>query len=252
VGVNVFQTKGLLISTEALQFNFSKLNPLTGLKRWVSLRSLIDLVKSIFKIGIVSYTVYSVLDTEAPLLATLSQVEIVESAKILGNLALRIIYRVGGIMLGLSILDYSYQQWQHRKDLRMTKQQVKEEHKQSEGNPQVKARIRSLQRAMARQRMMANVPKATVVITNPSHYAVALEYHSKMEAPKVVAKGVDFLAKQIRTVAKANGVPIHQNPPLARALYSQVKVDESIPMDLYKAVARVLAYIFQQKKNKPG
>jgi len=251
-GINIFQTKGLLISTETLRFDFSKVNPLNGLKRWVSLRSLVELFKSIFKIVIVSYTVYSVLRTEAPLLATLSQVEIVESLKILGSLSSTIIYRVGGIMLALSILDYYYQQWQHQKDLRMTKQEVKEEHKQTEGNPQIKARIRSLQRAMARQRMMANIPKATVVITNPTHYAVALEYSTTMEAPKVLAKGMDFLAKQIIKVAKANGIPVHQNPPLARALYSQVKVDESIPMDLYKAVARVLAYIYQQKKNKPG
>jgi flagellar biosynthesis protein FlhB len=251
-GINVFQTKGLLISTETLRFDISKINPLNGIKRWVSLRSLVELIKSIFKIVIVSYTVYSILNVEAPLLATLSQVEIIESVKILGSLSSRIIYRVGGIMLALSILDYYYQQWQHQKDLRMTKQEVKEEHKQTEGNPQIKARIRSLQRAMARQRMMANVPKATVVITNPTHYAVALEYSSEMEAPKVVAKGVDFLAKQIMKVAKANGVSVHQNPPLARALYSQVKVDESIPMDLYKAVARVLAYIYQQKKKKPG
>lgn len=252
VGINVFQTKGLLISTETLRFDFSKVNPLNGLKRWVSIRSLVELLKSILKIVIVSYTVYSVLSDEAPLLATLSQVELTESVKVLGSLSTRIIYRVGGIMLALSILDYYYQQWQNQKDLRMTKQEVKEEHKQTEGNPQIKARIRSLQRAMARQRMMANIPKATVVITNPTHYAVALEYSTQMEAPKVVAKGVDFLAKQIMKVAKANGVPVHQNPPLARALYSQVKVDESIPMDLYKAVARVLAYIYQRKKNKPG
>jgi flagellar biosynthesis protein FlhB len=252
IGINVFQTKGLLISTETLRFDFSKVNPLNGIKRWMSLRSLIELLKSILKMVIVSYTVYSVLGTHAPLLATLSQVEIIDSVKILGSLSSTVIYRVGGIMLALSILDYYYQQWQNQKDLRMTKQEVKEEHKQTEGNPQIKSRIRSLQRAMARQRMMANIPKATVVITNPTHYAVALEYGAEMEAPKVVAKGVDFLAKQIMKVAKANGVPVHQNPPLARALYSQVKVDESIPMDLYKAVARVLAYIYQQKKNKPG
>lgn len=252
LAINIYQTKGLLISTEALQPKFSKLNPLNGLKNWVSARSLVELVKSILKIGIVSYTVYSVIAAEAVLLASLSQVEIVESVKVLGSLASRIIFRVGGIMLVLSFLDAYYQKWQHEKDLRMTKQELKEEHKQSEGNPQIKSRIRSLQRALARQRMMASVPKATVVITNPTHYAVALEYSPGMEAPKVVAKGVDFLAKQIMKLARENGVPVHQNPPLARALYSQVKVDESIPMDLYKAVARVLAYIYQQKKNRPG
>lgn len=250
--VNVFQTKGLLVSTETIKFDLTKLNPLNGIKRWVSLRSLIELAKSLFKIAIVSYTVYAVLSAGSPILEKLSQVEVLEAVQVLGSLTTKILYRVGGIMLVLSILDYYYQKWQHEKDLRMTKQEVKEEHKQSEGNPQVKSRIRSLQRAMARQRMMANVPKATVVITNPTHYAVALEYNSTMAAPKVVAKGVDFVAKQIMKVARANGVPVHQAPPLARALYSQVKLDESIPMDLYKAVARVLAYILQQHKNKPG
>ena len=251
-GINVFQTKGLLVSTETLKFDLAKLNPLNGIKRWVSLRSLIELVKSIFKLVIVSYSVYTVLSVAMPLLESLSQVELRVSIQALGSLTSKILYRVGGIMLVLSILDYYYQKWQHEKDLRMTKQEVKEEHKQSEGNPQIKSRIKSLQRAMARQRMMSNIPRATVVITNPTHFAVALEYNTTMEAPRVVAKGVDFLAKQIIKVARANGVPVHQNPPLARALYSQVKVDESIPMDLYKAVARVLAYIFQQKKNKPG
>ena len=251
-GINLFQTKGLLVSTETLKFDLSKLNPLNGIKRWVSLRSLIELIKSIFKLVIVSYTVYTVLSVATPLLESLSHVELRDSIQVLGSLTSKILYRVGGIMLVLSILDYYYQKWQHEKDLRMTKQEVKEEHKQSEGNPQIKSRIKSLQRAMARQRMMSNIPRATVVITNPTHFAVALEYNTTMEAPRVVAKGVDFLAKQIIKVARANGVPVHQNPPLARALYSQVKVDESIPMDLYKAVARVLAYIFQQKKNKPG
>lgn len=252
LGINLFQTGGLLISTETVKFDFSKVNPLNGFKRWISLRTFIELVKSLLKIGIVSYVVYTVLRSGAPLLATLADVEVRESLQVLGSLTSSILYRVGGIMLAVSILDYAYQRWQHQKDLRMTKQEVKEEHKQTEGNPQIKSRIRSLQRAMARQRMMANVPKATVVITNPTHYAVALEYHTGLEAPKVVAKGMDFVAKQIIKIARANGVPVHQNPPLARALYSQVKVEESIPMNLYKAVARVLAYIFQQRKNRPG
>ncbi len=252
LGINLFQTRGLLVSAEPLQFDWSRVNPLTGFKRWISLRSLIELAKSLLKIGIVAYAVYTVLRSGAPMLATLCDVEVIESVRILGSLSSSILYRVGGIMLAVSILDYAYQRWQHQKDLRMTKQEVKEEHKQTEGNPQIKSRIRSLQRAMARQRMMANVPKATVVITNPTHYAVALEYHTGMEAPKVTAKGMDFVAKQIIKLARRSGVPVHQNPPLARALYSQVKLDESIPMNLYKAVARVLAYIFQQRKNRSG
>jgi len=180
---------------------------------------------------------------------SLTDRELVGILEALGHLTYRILIRVSGIMLVLSLLDYYYQRWQYTRDLKMTKQEVKEEGKQAEGNPQVKSRIRSLQFSMARKRMMANVPKASVVITNPTHFAIALMYSTGMEAPQVIAKGANHLARKIIEIARKSGVPIVQNPPLARALYKQVNLDDTIPLTLYKAVAKVLAYIYQQKKR---
>lgn len=251
VGINIAQTQGINFSFEAVQPKFSKLNPMSGFKRLFSLRSFLELVKSCLKLIIISATAYSVYSSEHETVLSLMKGDLGFNIRTLGVLSLRIVIRVGVIMLLLSALDYYYQRWQHQRDLRMTKQEIKEEHKQSEGNPQVKGRIRSIQRSLARQRMMANIPKASVVITNPTHFAVALQYDSQMEAPKVVARGADFLAKNIIKTARKHSVPVVQNPPLARALYHQVKLEEVIPSNLYKAVAKVLAYIFQQKRQKP-
>ncbi len=251
VAINVAQTKGISLSWEAVKPSFSKLNPMNGIKRLFSLRSSLELIKSILKFIVISTTAYSVYMSEHETVMNLMVGDLGLTIGTLGSMALRIVLRVGGIMLFFSLLDYYYQKWQHMRDLRMTKQEVKEEHKQSEGNPQIKSRIRSIQRSLARQRMMANIPKASVVITNPTHFAVALQYDSKMEAPKVLARGADFLARKIIKTARRHGVPVVQNPPLARALYHQVRLEETIPANLYKAVAKVLAYIYQQKHRKP-
>jgi flagellar biosynthetic protein FlhB len=247
VAINVAQAKGVHFSWEAVQPTFSKLNPASGFKRLFSLRSFLELVKSILKFIVISTTAYAVYMSEHETVMNLMVGDLGLTIGTLGSMSLRIVLRVGGIMLFFSLLDYYYQKWQHIRDLRMTKQEVKEEHKQSEGNPQIKSRIRSIQRSLARQRMMANIPKASVVITNPTHFAVALQYDSQMEAPKVLARGADFLARKIIKTARRHGVPVVQNPPLARALYRQVKLEEAIPANLYKAVAKVLAYIYQQK-----
>ncbi|MGV8074052.1 MAG: flagellar biosynthesis protein FlhB [Syntrophobacteraceae bacterium] len=246
--INLIQTKGFLVSFESIALDFKKINPLSGFKRLFSLRSLLEVIKSILKIIIIGYSIYGVLSSEYGALLDALGKETGLIAETFGRLAFKMVVRVSGIMLVLSILDSYYQHWQHEKDLKMTKQEVKEEHKQTEGNPMIKSRIRSIQRSLARKRMMANVAKATVVITNPTHYAVAILYNSDMEAPKMVAKGVDFLAKGIIKIARKHGVPVLQNPPLARALYKQVKLEDSIPVALYKAVAKVLAYIYQQKR----
>ncbi len=248
VVLNVVQMKGAIFSFQAMRISLSNLNPLAGFKRMFSLRSLTELVKSVLKMMIVSYAVYSVLWPERGTLAALAQAEVSEFLQVTGMLSLKLLFRVAGIMLVLSLLDFLYQKWQTRKDLMMTKQEVKEEAKQSEGNPQIKAKIRSTQRAIARQRMLSMVPKASVIVTNPTHFAVALLYKQGMEAPTVVAKGVDFLALKIIGIGRKHGVPIVQNPPLARALYKQVKVEETIPGELYRAVAKILAYIYQQKQ----
>ncbi|MBP8646576.1 MAG: flagellar biosynthesis protein FlhB [Syntrophobacteraceae bacterium] len=250
--INLLQLKGLILAFSAIKPNLSKLNPLAGFQRFVSLRSFLELAKSCIKLFIIGYLIYGALSSEYERLATVIYQEVGEILAVFGSLAWKIFVRVCGVMLVLSVLDFGYQRWQYMRDLRMTKQEVKEESKQSEGNPQIKGRIRSIQRNLARQRMMSAVPKASVVITNPTHYAVALLYESEMEAPRVVAKGLDHLARQIIKIARHHGVPVVQNPPLARALYQQVKLEATIPVNLYKAVARVLAYIYQRRKPRNG
>jgi flagellar biosynthetic protein FlhB len=247
VMINLTQMKGFILSFKALQISFGNLSVLRGIRRLFSLRSLTELVKSVFKMAIVSYAVYSVLWPERASLSELAGRDASAFLNLTGMLALKLLFRVAGIMLALSFLDFIYQRWQTKKDLMMTRQEIKEELKQSDGNPHIKAKIRNIQRALARQRMLSRVPKASVIITNPTHFAVALLYESGMEAPSVVAKGVDFLARKIIAAGRKHGVSIVSNPPLARALYKQVKLDETIPVELYKAVAKILAFIYQQK-----
>ena len=246
---NLAQMKGFILSFEAMRISLGNLNPLGGLKRMFSLRSLAELVKSIFKLLIVSYAVYSVLWPERTALSELAGLEVYDCLRLIGMLGLKLLFRVAAIMLALSIIDFVYQKWQTRKDLMMTRHEIKEEHKQSEGNPQIKSRIRTIQRSLARQRMLSRVPKASVIITNPTHFAVALRYEPGMAAPTVVARGMDFLALKIIEIGRKCSITIVRNPPLARALYKQVKLDATIPVELYRAVAKVLAYIYQQKRS---
>jgi flagellar biosynthetic protein FlhB len=248
--LNVIQSKGFFFSLEAMKISLGNIDPLGGFKRMFSPRSVVELVKSILKMTIVAYAVYSVLWPKKNDLAQLSWRDTMDFLDFTGTLALKILFRVAGYMLVVSALDFFYQRWQITKDLRMTKQEVKEEAKQSEGNPQIKSKIRSIQRSLARQRMLSKVAKASVIITNPTHFAVALRYEPGMQAPVVLAKGVDFLARKIIEAGRKRGVSIVQNPPLARALYKQVRLDESIPVELYRAVAKILAYIYQQKQRK--
>jgi flagellar biosynthesis protein FlhB len=250
VAANLAQVK-FLLAWEAIKPDFSRMSPLKGVRNLFSLRSLVELGKSIFKLIIVGYVVYLVIQKESQFFFPLVQMELIDIAGITGTVAIKILVYASILMFSLSILDYYYQRWQFKKDQMMTKQEVKEEHKQSEGNPHVKARIRSLQRALARRRMMAKVPKADLVITNPTHYAVALAYNRDMEAPKLLAKGRNLIAKRIIKIARKHQIPITQNPPLARALYLQVDVDQQIPVSLYRAVAKVLAYVYQQRQQRP-
>ena len=252
VCMNLVQTKGFSFSLQAIQPDFSKLNPLGGFKKFVSLRSLTELAKSFIKMTIIGYAVYGVFRSENHLFQPLAGQEVSGIIQVLAHLTSKVFFRVCGIMLFVSALDVYYQKWQFTRDMMMTKQEVKEEAKQSEGNPQVKARIRSIQRSLARQRMMAKVPKANVVITNPTHFAVALQYDPDMEAPQITAKGMNLIAQNIIKIARKHRIPVVQNPPLARALYSQVDIDETVPVALYKAVAKVLAYVYQQQGRKPS
>ncbi|MEJ5347464.1 MAG: flagellar biosynthesis protein FlhB [Desulfosoma sp.] len=248
--VQLWQLKGLLLAPKALEPKLSKVNPLTGLKRFFQMRMLMETAKSLFKILVVSVVLYTVMESERLSFGALVHMDLFSMSRETGRIMFRFLWKAGVFFLILAVLDFAYQRWQYTKDLMMTKQEVKEEHKQAEGNPQIKSRIRSIQRALARQRMMSKVPKATVVITNPTHYAVALFYQEGLEAPKVVAKGMNLIAQNIVRIAREHKVPVVQNPPLARALYHQVKLDQVIPETLYRAVAKVLAYVYQQRRQR--
>lgn len=252
VGLHAVQTKGINFSFKALDISLSNLSPAKGVKRLFSLRSLTETFKSILKLIIIAFAVYGVLDGEWQTFPNLVASSVPEILAKTASLAMKIMARVVGIMLVVALLDFLYQKWQTQKDLMMTKQELKEESKQTEGNPLIKGRIRAVQRSLARLRMMGKVPKATLVVTNPTHYAVALLYKSGMEAPQVVAKGVDHVARKIIKIARKHSVPVVQNPPLARALYKQVKLEGAIPIALYKAVAKVLAYVYQRQKRAAG
>ncbi len=248
--INLLQNKGFMFTFEAIEPKFSKLNPLKGLKQLFSVRSLVEVVKSILKLAVVGAVVYVVLRSEQDVFLPLVRQETAQILGVIGRLSLKMLLMVCAIMIVVSLADYAFQKWQHQRDLKMSKHEVKEEHKQVEGDPFVKGRIRSIQRALAKQRMMSKVPDATVVITNPTHYAVALKYEVGMSAPQVVAKGVDAVAQRIIKIARKNRVSVVSNPPLARSLHKQVKVEGTIPLELYKAVAKIIAHIYQQKRMK--
>ncbi len=247
---NVVQT-GPMISGEALQPNFKRLNPVNGLKKFVSPEGLVNLVKSIYKLGIIGFIAYSTIRGSFDQLMILSRVDLYQSISIIAGIATRMTTRIVGTMLILAALDYAFQRYSYEKSIKMSKHEVKEEHKQSEGSPLLKSRIRARQRQIARQRMMEEVPAADVIITNPTHFAVALKYNAdKSTAPVVVAKGQDILALKIREIAQQNDVPIVENPPLARALYKQVDIGREIPGELYEAVAEVLAFVYQINQKR--
>ncbi|MFW6155208.1 MAG: flagellar biosynthesis protein FlhB [Planctomycetota bacterium] len=246
---NVLQV-GLMVTTEPLVPKFSKISPLAGLKRLLSVRSLIRLAMSLGKVGVIGIVAY--LTITSRLGEILRSVDLGPRAVIAaaGQLVFLVVVRIAAILLVLAILDYLYQRWQHEQDLQMTRQEVKEDLKHMEGDPQIRARRQRIARQLAMQRMSTEVPRSTVVVTNPTHLSVALLYNDDMNAPKVVAKGADPLAIRIRQLAAAGGVPIVERRPLAQALYKQCRVGDEIPVSLYQAVAEVLAYVYELSKIK--
>ncbi len=213
-------------------------------------RSLVEFLKSILKLVIVGACGYSAINSRKGDLLGLVGLDTNISLNIIGSVLINMIINMCLAMLVLGYLDKKYQNYEYEKSIKMTKQELKDEHKDTEGDPTIKARIKSIQMQMARERMMSAVPQADVVVTNPTHYAVAIKYDkTKAPAPIVVAKGVDYLAFQIRDIAKANNVPIVENRPVARALYNSVPVDGIIPSDLYVAVAEILAYVYNSKRE---
>ncbi|WP_318036622.1 flagellar biosynthesis protein FlhB [Dethiobacter alkaliphilus] len=245
LAVNYLQV-GFLFTTEPLNPQFNRLNPAEGFKKIASKRALFELAKSLLKVLLVGFVAFLfVRGNLENLLATLYQ-DAAGVWETLRALSLNLALRIAALFLALSVLDYIYQRYEHNQNLKMSKQEIKEEHKQMEGDPQLKSQLRERQRSIATQRMMQDVPEATVVITNPTQLAVAIRYREdRDEAPTVVAKGAALMAKRIRETAKENNVPIMENKPVARMLYDQVEIGQEIPVDLYQAVAEILALVYK-------
>ena len=245
------QTK-LLVSFEALQPKFSRLNPLQGIKRLFSLKSIIEALKGVLKIAILLFLIYRFVKGALLRFSQYMHMDLAQSIQSMLELGLDLLLKVAVAFLVLSFFDYLYQWWEFERQLKMSKQEIKEEYKQMEGDPQIKGKIRELQRRMARSRMMQAVPGSDVVIRNPTHFAVALRYRVGQDAaPVVVAKGQDALALRIVAVAEQSGVAVVENKPLARALYASAEVGQMIPAEQYGPVADVLVYIYKLNHKNP-
>jgi flagellar biosynthetic protein FlhB len=242
---------GWLFTFKSLAPDFNRLNPVKGVGRMFSLHSLVELCKALLKAALIggagAWTVWHHKEAVLSLIAA----PLAVGAGHMGELVAMSFLAIAGTMVLIAAVDVPFKLWDHHRKLKMTKEEVRQENKETEGNPQVKGRIRAQQREMARKRMMAEVPKADVIVTNPTHYSVALKYEDgKMRAPRVVAKGSHLLALKIREVAQQHHVPLLEAPPLARALYHHAELGDEIPQTLYNAVAEVLAYVYQLRRHR--
>ena len=242
---------GFVFAADPLSPRLERISPLEGFKKMFSLQGLVELVKSLFKIGIVFYIAWYAAKEELPYIVILIEAQPWDAIVLGGSIAYKIAIRVGLFYIAVAILDYLYRRWEYMRNLKMTRQEVKEEYKRLEGDPMVKQRMRDLQRQVAMSRMMAAVPQADVVVTNPTHVAVALKYDTeKMKAPVLLAKGLRKIAEEIRRIAEAHEISIVENEPLARSLYRTTKLRQEIPAELYQAVAEVLAYVYKIKRDR--
>ena len=251
LAINFFQV-GLNFNTESIEFKLDKLNPINGFGRIFSKRSLVELAKSFFKILVIGFFLYRFIHEQILAMPQFMFFDLTTSLALVAEIIFQMAFIVIGVIMIMALMDYGYQKWQTTQDLKMTKQEVKDEMKQSEGDPQIKGKIRQKQRQMAMARMMKEVPKADVIVTNPTHYAIALSYQQGMSAPLVVAKGQDLVAQRIKEIAREARVPIIENKPLARAIYAAVQIGDAIPQELYQAVAEVLAYVYRLKNTRRG
>ncbi|OYY23839.1 MAG: flagellar biosynthesis protein FlhB, partial [Thiotrichales bacterium 35-46-9] len=242
---------GWLFSTEVMAPKFSKLNPIAGIKRMFSLHALVELIKALLKFFLMAVLAILFIYSTLREVYHLGLIEVEPGLASAGEiLAMALVVMSLGLIV-IAVIDVPYMIWKHNEDMKMTLQEVKDEFKQTEGNPEIKGRIRRMQQEMAMRRMMQDVPTADVIITNPEHYAVALKYDGeKMNAPVVLAMGMDFMAAQIRTIATQNNVEIVRSPALARALYYNSEIGQVIPRQLFVAVAQILAMVFQLKERK--
>ncbi|MDH3659688.1 MAG: flagellar biosynthesis protein FlhB [Alphaproteobacteria bacterium] len=237
---------GIVVSAEPLKPKLEKLSPISGAKRIFSLKSFVEFVKGLFKIALIGGAAVVLLWPEAVTVIKSAEIEMVGVVVILQSLTLKLLGGVAALVLVIALLDFLYQRFEHQKQLRMSRKDLQDEYKQTEGDPHIKARLKGLRAERARRRMMADVPKATVVVTNPTHFAVALLYEADgMAAPRAIAKGADLIALKIREVAETHSVPVVENPPLARALYAAVELGDEIPPEQYHAVAEVIGYVMR-------
>ncbi|MTI48007.1 flagellar biosynthesis protein FlhB [Sporosalibacterium faouarense] len=241
---------GFLFSTKSIGIKFSKINPIEGFKRIFSPKSIVELVKSLIKVFVIGYVAFSYILKQMNFIYNLLDMSIAAIVTYIGDITFGIALRAGGVLIVIAVIDYIYQWWDFEKNLKMSKKEIKEEHKQTEGDPMIKSKIKEKQRQIAMTRMMQDVPKADVIITNPTHYAIALKYDKeKCDAPFILAKGKDLIAQNIKKVAKESDIPMVENKPLAQALYKSVEIGDIIPEELYQAVAEVLAYVYGLRHN---
>ena len=243
---------GVLLTLKPLTPKFNNINPISGFQKLFSRRSGIEFLKSMLKLFLIGWIAYVGVKAALPQLVPTMDMQGAEPLKFVGSLTMKILNWILLALGALALLDYLYQKWEYEESLKMTKQEIKDEFKQSEGDPMIKARIRQIQREMARRRMFEAVPRADVVITNPTHVAVALEYKAGMQAPVVLAKGERVIAERIKEMAKRHRIPIIENPPLARALLKQCPVGMPISPDLFEAVAEVLAFVYRMNQKTKG
>lgn len=245
-----FIQNGFVFSTESIMPKLEKISVIAGVKRLFSMKSFMDFLKGLFKISIVSVSSYLVFYNEIQEIIYSSKLSDIGIIKLMGDIAFKIVLAATVLIFIIAIVDYLYQKYEYLKNLRMTKQEVKEEFKQTEGNPQIKAKLKQIREEKARKRMVQKVPDSDVVIRNPTHYAIALEYkQDEMTAPIITAIGKDMVALRIIDIAEENEVPVVTNRPLAKALYETAELDEEIPLEHYKAVAEVIAYIYKLKNK---
>lgn len=250
VAVNVAQS-GFIFTVEPLKLELNRISPISGLKRMFSLKSIVELLKGVFKMALVAGVVWLVLVPEMERLESLLRMDVADLLSVVLVLITRLMIAVLALLAVVALIDFLYQRYEFMKQMRMTLQEVKDEFKQSEGDPQVRARLRQIRTERARQRMMQAVPTADVVVTNPTHFAVAMKYdESTMAAPLVVAKGADEVALRIRELAGEHKVPLVENPPLARALFDTVDIDQEVPPQHYKAVAEVIGYVMRMRRGR--
>jgi flagellar biosynthetic protein FliR/FlhB len=247
IAANLMQT-GIMFTKEPLKPDFKKLNPINGIKKMFSVRTLVELIKDIALISVVGYIGYKFIRENYTKILNLYNLRFGVLIEAIKELIQSIFFKVTLVLVAIGLADYIFQIRQFKKDMRMTKQEIKEEFKQQEGDPQVKGKIKQKQREMAMSRMMQSIPDASVIVTNPTHLAIALRYkEGKDEAPKVIGKGADYIALKIKEKAREYEIPIIENKPLARMIYEKVEIDEEIPVEMYQAVAEILAVIMKSK-----